>query len=150
MQPDVRNLLNFSQILTLVLTMKVIGIKQNISNSIIEKCQENSVFLPSTLSKNRLVFFAIDNTDLKIGIFDGRNQLYGTAIAVYQTTSGDKKHEIKAHLLLHFISFQGNKCKLISILTDGLLRHDLYDLYFCYCLLLLLLFSLVFFFFVLI
>ena len=142
MQPDVRNLLNFSQILTLVLTMKVIGIKQNISNSIIEKCQENSVFLPSTLSKNRLVFFAIDNTDLKIDIFDGRNQLYGTAIAVYQTTSGDKKHEIKAHLLLHFISFQGNKCKLISILTDDFFGMTCMTCIFvivyccCYCFLL--------------
>ena len=42
---------------------KVIGIKQDISNSIIEKCKENNgVFLPSTLSKNRPVFFAIDNT----------------------------------------------------------------------------------------
>ena len=42
---------------------KVIGIKQDISNSIVEKCKENNgVFLPSTLSKNRPVFFAIDNT----------------------------------------------------------------------------------------
>ena len=37
---------------------KVIGIKQDISNSIIDKCKENNgVFLPSTLSKNRPVFF---------------------------------------------------------------------------------------------
>ena len=92
---------------------KVIGIKQDISNSIIEKCKENNgVFLPSTLSKNRPVFFAIDNTDLRIDTFDGRNQLHGTAIAVYQTTNGDKKHEVKAHLLLHFVCFQVNKCKL--------------------------------------
>ena len=92
---------------------KVIGINQDISNSIIEKCKENNVvFLRSTLSKNRPVFFAIDNTDLRIDTFDGRNQLHGTAIAVYQTTNGDKKHEVKAHLLLHFVYFQVNKCKL--------------------------------------
>ena len=57
-------------------------------------------------------FFAIDNTDLKIDIFDGRNQLHGTAIAVYQTTNGDEKREVKAHFLLHFVYFQVNKCKL--------------------------------------
>ena len=67
------------------------------------------VFLPSTLSKNRPVFFAVDNTDLKIDAFDGRNKLHGTATAVYQTTNGDKKPEVKAHLLLHF---QVNKFKL--------------------------------------
>ena len=71
---------------------KVIVIKQDILNSIIKKCNENNgVFLPLTLSKKRPVFFAIDNTDLKIDTFDGRNQLHGTAIAVYQTTNGDQK-----------------------------------------------------------
>ena len=33
----------------------------------------------------------LDNTDLKIDTFDGRNQLHGTAITVYQTTNGNKK-----------------------------------------------------------
>ena len=70
------------------------------------------MFLPSTLSKNRPVFFAIDNTDLKIDTFDERNQLHGTAIAVYQATNGGKKHEVKAHLLFHFVCFQVNKWKL--------------------------------------
>lgn len=70
------------------------------------------MFLPSTLLKNPPVFFAIDNTDLKIHTFDGRNQLHGTAIAVYQTTNGDKKLEVKAHLSLHFVCSQVNKCKL--------------------------------------
>ena len=70
---------------------KVIGIKQGISNSMVEKCKENNgVFLQSTLSKNRPAFFAIDNTDLKIDTFDRRNQLRGTAIAVYQTTMAIK------------------------------------------------------------
>ena len=30
------------------------------------------------------IFFAIDNTDMKIDTVDGKNQLHGTAIAVYQ------------------------------------------------------------------
>ena len=70
------------------------------------------MFLPSPLSKNRPVVFAIDNTDIKIDTFDGRNELHGTAMAVYQTTNGDKKHEVKAQLLLQFVYFQVNKCKL--------------------------------------
>ena len=56
--------------------------------------------------------YTTDNTDLKIDTFDGKNQLHGTAIAVYQTTNGDKQHEAKAHLLLHFVYFRVNKCKL--------------------------------------
>ena len=70
------------------------------------------MFVPSTLSKNRPVFFATDNANLKIDTFDGRRQLHGTATAVYQTINGDKKNEVEAHLLLHFVYFQVNKCKL--------------------------------------
>ena len=40
------------------------------------------MFVPSTLSKNRPVFFATDNANLKIDTFDGRRQLHGTATAV--------------------------------------------------------------------
>ena len=60
------------------------------------------MILPPTLSKKRPAFFAIDNADLKIDTFDGRNQLNGNAIAVYQTANGDKK-QLKAHLLLHLV-----------------------------------------------
>ena len=44
------------------------------------------VFIPRSISKHLPIYFAIDNTDLKIDTPDGRNQLHGTAIAVYQKT----------------------------------------------------------------
>ena len=73
-----------------LLNTKSFYIKQDILNNIIEKCKENnSVFLSLTLSKNWPVFFAIDNTELKIETFYVRNQLRGTAVALYQTTDGE-------------------------------------------------------------
>ena len=70
-------------------------------------------FYHQTYQKNWSIFIAIDNTKLQIDTFNGRNQLYGATVAVHQTTNDDKKkHKVKAHLLLHFVYFQVNKCKL--------------------------------------
>ena len=64
---------------------KIIDIKKNIAANIIEKSKENDgVFVPSSLVNNEPALFAIDNTDLKIDIVDGKDQLHETAIAVYQ------------------------------------------------------------------
>ena len=81
-----KKLVKFLSDLNLSITYdKVIDIKKGIVTSIMKKSAENDgVFVPSSLSKNVPVFFAIDNTDLKIDTVDGKSQLHGTAIAVYQ------------------------------------------------------------------
>ena len=64
---------------------KIIDIKKDIPANIIESSKENEgIFVPSSLVNNEPMFFAIDNTDLKIDTVDGNDQLHGTAIAVYQ------------------------------------------------------------------
>ena len=64
---------------------KVLSIKNDVANAVVEKMESNNgVFVPATLSPCDPVFFAIDNTDLKIDTVDGKNHLHGTAIAVYQ------------------------------------------------------------------
>ena len=47
----------------------------------------NGVYVPSTLSPDEPIFIAIDNTDLKIDTSDGKGQLHGTAIAVFQQSN---------------------------------------------------------------
>ena len=81
-----KKLVKFLSDLNLSITYdKVIEIKKGIVTSIMKRRAENDgVFVPSSLSQNIPVFFAIDNTDLKIDTVDGKSQLHGTAIAVYQ------------------------------------------------------------------
>ena len=64
---------------------KVLDIKKDIAIAILDKQEANGgVFVPSSLSNNKPLFFAIDNTDLSIDTPDGKKQLHGTAIAVFQ------------------------------------------------------------------
>ena len=72
---------------------KSISIKKNIFDAVLEKnkTKNDSIFIPSVLSEDQPVYFAIDNTDLKIDTSDGRNQQHGTATVVYQSKVENKK-----------------------------------------------------------
>ena len=53
---------------------KVLDIKKDVANAILEKSGENNgVFIPSSLIKNSRPFFAIDNTDIKIDTPTGKH-----------------------------------------------------------------------------
>ena len=81
-----KKLVNFLSDLNVSISYdKVIDIKKDIAANIMEKSKEvDGVFVSSSLVKNWPTCFAIDNTDLKMDTVDGKDQLYGTAIAVYQ------------------------------------------------------------------
>ena len=64
---------------------KLLNIKSQLT-VLTEINNNDRVFIPRSISKHLPIYFAIDNTDLKIDTPDGRNQLHGTAIAVYQKT----------------------------------------------------------------
>ena len=49
--------------------------------------KNENIFIPPCITPDSPVFFAIDNTDLKIDTPDGKGQLHGTAIAIYQQNS---------------------------------------------------------------
>ena len=67
---------------------KVLSIRNDIEKAVVKKMKTNNgVYVPSTLSPDEPVFFAIDNTDLKIDTSDGKGQLRGTAIAVFQQSN---------------------------------------------------------------
>ena len=70
---------------------KVLDIKKDVSNAIIEKRSEsNGVLIPSCLIENSRPFFTIENTDIKIDTPTGKHQLHGTAMAVFQQNSQPK------------------------------------------------------------
>ena len=62
---------------------KIVNVKKGIVQAILQKKEENGVFVPCTLDKDRPIFFAIANVDVKIDTPDGKRQLHGTATAVY-------------------------------------------------------------------
>ena len=64
---------------------KLLNIKSQLADSVLTEIYNNSgVFIPKSISKDLTIYFAIDNTDLKIDTPGGWNQLHWTAIAVYQ------------------------------------------------------------------
>ena len=81
-----KKLINFLSDLNISINYKkVTEIKKNIVQSVlVKRAENNGVFIPSSLTKNHPVYFAIDNTDLAIDTPDGKKQLHGTATAVYQ------------------------------------------------------------------
>ena len=74
---------------------KVIDIKKDVANAILEKRDENNgVLIPSCLFPSQRPFFAIDNTDMKIDTPTGKRQLYETAMAAFQQHIHGKTHPI--------------------------------------------------------
>ena len=75
---------------------KVLDIKKDVANAILEKCSENNgVFIPSCLIENSRPFFAIDNTDIKIGTPTGKHQFHGRTMAAIQQNSQPKTKAVR-------------------------------------------------------
>ena len=54
---------------------------KDIASTLRDKIQENN--FPFHLSQEEMLYFAIDNADLKIDTSDGKNQLHGAVITAY-------------------------------------------------------------------
>ena len=46
--------------------------------------ENEGVYVPTVVSPSKYIYFAVDNSDLKIDTPDGKNRLHGTSIAIYQ------------------------------------------------------------------
>ena len=69
---------------------KVLSIKESIVKEVTEQMENNnSVYVPSSISPNNRLYFAIDNTDVQVDTPDGRGQLHGTAQVIYQQKDCD-------------------------------------------------------------
>ena len=64
---------------------KVLSIKHDlVSHTKKEVKENNGVYIPTGLDPEIPLFFAIDNIDLTIDTYDGKNQLHGTTSVVFQ------------------------------------------------------------------
>ena len=70
---------------------KVLKIKKDVASTLRDKIQENNVYFPFLLSQQEMLYFAIDNVDLKIDTPDGKNQLHGKVIMTYQNKTNKKR-----------------------------------------------------------
>ena len=80
---------------------KLQNIESQLSDSVLTEINNNEgAYIPKSISKDLPIYFAINNTDLKIDIPDGWNQLHRTAIAVYKKNKTKKlKKFYNTHLL---------------------------------------------------
>ena len=87
-----KKLINFlSELNVGVNCHKTTSIKKSIVDAVLAKRTENNgIFIPSTINEENLVSFAIDNVDLTIDTPDGKRQLHGTGIVVYQQCTSKK------------------------------------------------------------
>ena len=71
---------------------KLVRIESQIENIVLERMQANGgIYLPPDIVKGRHVFFAIDNVDFSEDTPDGKRNLHGTAMAIYQQCQPDDK-----------------------------------------------------------
>ena len=64
---------------------KILSIRDSITHEVKEQMKrDNGIYIPSTVSPNKPLFFAIDNTDVQVNTPDGCNQLHGTVQVVFQ------------------------------------------------------------------
>ena len=74
---------------------KIIDIKKDVANAILEKRNENNgIFIFSCLFPNQRPYFAIDNTDFKINTPTGKRQLHGTVMAAFQQHIHGRTHPV--------------------------------------------------------
>ena len=84
--------------------------------AVLQKITENGgAFVLCTLNKDRSIFFAIDNVDLKINATDGKRQQYGTGTAFYQHKSMEQK------------GYENPKPELKQISGRRVLNHSLHQ-----------------------
>ena len=70
---------------------KVLKIKEDVASTLRDKTQENNVYFPFRLSQQKMLYFAINNTNLKIYTPDGKNQSRRTVIMAYQNETNKKE-----------------------------------------------------------
>ena len=70
---------------------KVLKIKEDTASTLRDKIQENNVYFPFPLCQQEMLYFAIDNADLKVDTPDEKNQLHGTVIMPYQNETNKKE-----------------------------------------------------------
>ena len=84
---------------------RLLNIKSQLADTVLTEINNNSgVFIPRSISKDLPIYFAIDNTELKIDTPDGRNQLHVTAIAVYQ-----KKKKLQKYYSTYLLTAKVNQ-----------------------------------------
>ena len=94
-----------SEFYLLISCNKVLKIKDTAS-TLRDKTQENNVYFPFRLSQQEMLYFAINNTNLKIYTPDGKNQSRRTVIMAYQNETNKKE---ESDLVIVEISKRGSK-----------------------------------------
>ena len=72
--------------------------------------KSNNIYVPKCICPDIPVFFAVDNSDLRINTPDGKSQLHATTMAVYQQKNTES---INSTLTIDRHGKQGKKPKSI-------------------------------------
>ena len=72
---------------------RIIRLENQIANQVINLMRDNQgVYIPQDIVKDRFLFFAVDNCDFAEDTPDGKRTLHGTAIAMYQRCTEHDQH----------------------------------------------------------
>ena len=88
---------------------KMYCINQDIANAIRKKAEAcDGLYIPSSIDAKDMMHFAVDNTDLQIDTPNGKRQLHGTAMVVFQKQNNQKTEVLKFERLTKNQSSRNN------------------------------------------
>ena len=88
---------------------KMYCINQDIANAIRKKVEAcDGLYIPSSIDAKDMMHFAVDNTDLQIDTPNGKRQLHGTAMVVFQKQNNQKREVLKFERLTKNQSSRNN------------------------------------------
>lgn len=69
---------------------RLLRVETEIERNVIKQIQkDNGLYIPPDIVKGRHIFFAVDNSDFQEDTHDGKRNLHGAAMTIYQQTKAD-------------------------------------------------------------
>ena len=67
----------------------ILRIETQFAQAVPSNSSEHNIYIPPELSRNKFIFFSIDNSDFSEDTPDGKKNLHATAMVVFQRNSSD-------------------------------------------------------------
>ena len=67
----------------------ILRIETQFAHAVLSNSSEHNIYIPPELSRNKFIFFSIDNSDFSEDTPDGKKNLHATAMVVFQRNSSD-------------------------------------------------------------
>ena len=68
---------------------RILRTETQLAQAVLSNSSEHDIYIPPELSRNKFIFFSVDNSDFSEDTPDGKNNLHATAMVMFQRNSSD-------------------------------------------------------------